>query len=78
MSVQYFGFYFSCNTDKSANDYTVYAELDEDGDVKLSIRYKNAEPNSLYQITMDANDLNKFGKMCCDMAMIIIDTTPQS
>ena len=69
MSVQYYGFYFSCNADSSANDKTVYVELLRDGNaVRLGARYKNSEPNHLYEIEMDSNDLRMFGEMCIDLS----------
>lgn len=69
MSTTYYGFYFSANADGSANDYTVNIELQENGGtVKLAPRYKNAEPNSLYEIEMDENDLALFGQMCIDLS----------
>jgi len=69
MSVKYFGFYFSSNADGSANDYTIFVELQKNGGtVKIAPRYKNSDPNSLYEIEMDEDDLALFGKMCIDLA----------
>ncbi len=69
MSIRYFGFYFSCNADRSTNDYTVYVEMKKFGStVKLAPRYKNIEANNLYEIEMDEDDLRLFGQMCIEMA----------
>jgi len=69
MSTAYYGFYFSSSADGSSNDYTVYVELQENGGtVNLALRYKNAEPNPLYEIEMDEDDLALFGQMCINLA----------
>ena len=70
MSNQLAGFYFSCTADKSANDYTIYVEeVPRDGQtVKLAARYKNSEPNNLYEMILDADDLEAFGQKCLDHA----------
>lgn len=72
MSEQLIGFYFSCNEDKSAHDKTIYVEggLHQ---VAIGARYKNAERNSLYEITMDAHDLLAFGNMCINHARCMED-----
>lgn len=69
MSNQNFGFYFSCNADGTANDYTIYVESSDDGEtVKLGARYKNSQPNTLYEISMDSEDLDVFGHMCLSLS----------
>jgi len=65
MSNQFFGFYFSGNADGSANDYTLYGQIDG-GVCNLGARYKNSERNSLYEINLDADDLVQFGEMCVE------------
>ena len=78
MSVTYYGFYFSANADGSANDCTVHVEMQKNGGtVKLAPRYKNSEPNSLYEIEMDENDLALFGQMCIDLSRTMKADTPQ-
>lgn len=70
MSEQRLGFYFSCNADRSANDYTIYVEQrSEEQVVTLGARYKNSDPSSLYEIDMDADDLKTFGQMCVDLSV---------
>lgn len=64
MSEQLMGLYFSCNADKSAHDYTIYVEGISASTVKIGARYKNSERNSLYEIEMDADDLQRFGDLC--------------
>lgn len=69
MSNQNFGFYFSCNADRTANDYTIYVESSDDGEtVKLGARYKSSQPNTLYEILMDSEDLEVFGHMCLSLS----------
>lgn len=68
MSEQLLGFYFSCNADKSAHDKTIFVDAVDRSMVRLGARYKNCEPNSLYEIEMDVEDLQKFGQMCIDVA----------
>lgn len=68
MSEQRLGFFFSCNADKSTNDYTIYVQGEALGTVVMGARYKNSEPNHLYEICMDADDLVTFGNMCIDLA----------
>jgi len=69
MSTAYYGFYFSSSADGTANGYTVYVELHKNGGtVTIAPRYKNSDPNSLYEIEMDEDDLALFGQMCIDLA----------
>lgn len=68
MCEQLFGCYFSSNADRTANDYTIYLAMAQRGIVTMSIRYKNAEPKSLYEIDLDAEDLQTFGQMCLDLS----------
>jgi hypothetical protein len=68
MSEQKVGFYFSCDADGSPNDHTIYVEQRNEGTVTLGARYKNSEPNHLYEIEMDADDLQAFGQMCLALA----------
>ena len=68
MSEQKAGFYFSCDADGSAHDHTAYAEQRNEGTVTLGARYKNSDPNHLYEIEMDADDLYAFGQMCIALA----------
>jgi hypothetical protein len=65
---QLLGFYFSCNADKSANSQTIYVDRLSRTNVVLGARYKNCERNHLYEMEMDAEDLQKFGEMCIDLA----------
>jgi hypothetical protein len=70
MSEQRAGFYFSCNADGSAHDYTLYVQqTDSRNVVNIGARYKNADRNSIYEIDLDANDLYRFGHMCIDLAL---------
>lgn len=60
-----YGFYFSSNADRSANDYCIYVDSDkEEQTVTLAPRYKNSGRNHLYEMTLDPDDLILFGKMC--------------
>lgn len=71
MSQQYFGFYFSSSADGSANDKTVYAEMQTDGLVKLAIRYKNSDPNHLYEAELDSDDLEILGRQMIQLGRLI-------
>jgi len=71
MSNQIFGFYFSGDADKSANDYAIYCDLIQDDCAKMAIRYKNAERNSIYEIELDAADLETFGTQCINLAKLM-------
>lgn len=64
VSEQKAGFYFSCNADLSAHDYTIFVEQRKEDTVTIGARNKNSEPNSLYEMEMDAEDLYAFGQMC--------------
>lgn len=69
MSEQRAGFYFSCNADKSAHDYTIYVDATGfDNVVNVGARYKNAERSGVHEIMMDVEDLERFGQMCIDLA----------
>ena len=68
MSEQKSGFFFSCNADKSAHDYTIFAQSNEMGNIQIGARYKNSPENKSYEIEMDADDLVTFGNMCIDLA----------
>jgi hypothetical protein len=68
MSEQAMGFYFTCNADKSAHDHTIYVQQRTGDDtITLGARYKNAEPNHLYEIEMDAADLLRFAELCVNL-----------
>jgi hypothetical protein len=72
MSTQLITVLFSCNADASANDYTVSLEQRIDSNtVLLGARYKSSQPNRLYQIEMDADDLQAFGELCIAVARLL-------
>ena len=64
MSVQRIAVAFSCNADASAHDRTIYLQQTDEETVKVGARYKNSEPNHLYELEMDADDLRDFARLC--------------
>ena len=61
------GIYYSSSADRSANDHTIYVDRDDKGDFVIAIRYKNSEPNSLYESVLDSRDLVVLGQMLINL-----------
>jgi hypothetical protein len=70
MSEQKLGFFFSCNADLSEYDHTIYVQYVQTSSntIVIGARYKSCDPNHLYEIEMDTDDLRIFGQMCRDLA----------
>lgn len=70
MSIRLFEMAWSCNADRSANDRALYVK-DGGGDaLQLTFRYKNAEPNTLYEMECDTEDLREMARLldfCADL-----------
>lgn len=78
MSEHVISFAFCCNADRSAHDHTMYVNGNarDQRTVTLGARYKNSEPSHLYEIEMDADDLECFGALCQSVARLIRTQEP--
>ncbi len=55
---------FSSCTDKSAHDRTLYLRPDpRTGTWMLTVEYKNTEPDSLYAMEVDLDDIKALGRL---------------
>lgn len=69
MSAQRISFAFSCTADGTNYDSAIIIEqYGAEKVVRLAPRHKSVGANPLYEIAMDAHDLESFGSMCISFA----------